>query len=66
MKQPKRICDVCGRNCTLFVGTYINLDDKTNSVPEIKSIRELFGKAEFSICFTCWLLSLGIRPKEKK
>ena len=64
IKQPKHACDICGRDCTELCGLEIELKDETGKIQEIKDIRKLFGKTEFSICFTCWLLALGIRPKE--
>lgn len=66
MKQSKRICSVCGRDCNSLTGMFIDLTSGMKQCKEVQEIYKLFGKTKFYICFTCQLLSLGVRPKEKK
>ena len=62
-KKKPRPCDVCGRDCSSVTGVLIQLIDNEESVKEVSEVRELFGKTEFRVCFPCYLISLGIRPK---
>ena len=62
LNKPKP-CDVCGRDCISITGVLIELIDDEEKNKEIAEVRELFGKTEFRVCFPCYLLSLGIKPK---
>jgi len=59
-------CDICGRGLTFngetVIGIAFSTHDAIGAHPEGRRIVETFGKSEFTICFTCWLKSLGIKP----
>lgn len=67
-KTRSVLCDVCGRdmvdeNDCEVVGYSIIIEDLGNYLSrEVKYIKETFGKADFKICYVCWIKSLGVKP----
>lgn len=63
-------CDSCGESLyddTLkmsIIAIRIDLSEHSGNHKEIKRVLDTFGKTKFDICFTCWLKSLGVRPKD--
>lgn len=72
------ICDVCGDDMDDLIkvgdsapvlhslqGLQIDLVmmDGAKEHREYQKLLNVFGKSEFHICFTCWLKSLGVKPK---
>lgn len=63
-------CDVCGdemedKDSGLLEGIEISVVwgvDDGPLHPEYKKLIDTFGKSEFHICFTCWIISLGVKP----
>lgn len=63
-----KICDVCGRECPNTICFERNIDHKDPSgkiYKESDYALKIFGKLDFVICFTCWLLSLGVKGEKE-
>lgn len=64
-------CDVCGTEMTIrkkkdeeqtISALRMDLDNgKKNAHPEFKRVKKIFGKTKFTICYPCWLKSLGVK-----
>lgn len=60
-KKPTR-CDVCGELLTCDTAVEVVV---MKTFPIFERIEKLFGKAQFDVCYVCYLKSLGIRTKEE-
>ena len=63
-------CDICGTKLTqkndkgediLISALRMPLDDDQEFHSEFKRIKKMFGKTTFTICYPCWLKSLGVK-----
>jgi len=65
--EPPCLCDVCGIDMRdeetgkIVYGLSIHV----GKCKEADRLIEIFGKADFEICFPCWVKSLGVKPKGK-
>lgn len=63
-------CDVCGDNLSsgvTVIGIRIELPQElTTNLKEVEKVAKKFGRTQFSICYCCWLTSLGVKPLEEK
>lgn len=65
--EPPCLCDVCGMDMRdeetgiTVKGISIHVE----GCKEADRLIKTFGKADFEICFTCWIKSLGVKPKGK-
>ena len=65
IQEKEMKCDVCSIDMTTdgnysTIGQHINLDGRLAN-PEVKRVKEMFGKTNFGICFCCLLKSLGMK-----
>lgn len=59
-------CDVCGFDLTDDTGYATKAKEikLLGATPERKRVIDIFGKNEFSICYVCYLKSLGIKESK--
>lgn len=64
----KRVCDVCGRDCTALYGFIMEVRGNVNpkQQEELNEVKERFGKYEFVLCWGCMAKNLGIKEIKQK
>lgn len=56
-------CDACGEEIYKRIGFVALLEEEENDL-DIAKIRNKFGKTRFRICWTCVLLSFGVKARD--